>query len=242
MLPADFTTFFLASAGAGAALIGLLFVAVSISPERTLHDGAPAERQALATSAFTALVNAFFISLAALLDIGTSIHASAVITTAVYVLGIVALYDTIRVGLILRHVPKGVLHVVRRVSLVIGGLFLYGSEVYIGVQLDRLPADPHPLYGLGQVLLLVYALGLLRAWELLGARRHGLVGWLSPLRDLDEAVHSAPVTRDAAPARAPGRPRMIASLGRTRRSHEGVTDADYHAAHRDVAYPGVHRD
>jgi hypothetical protein len=26
---------------------------------------------------------------------------------------------------------------------------------------------------------------LVRAWELLGARRYGLLGWLNPLRDTD---------------------------------------------------------
>jgi hypothetical protein len=35
MVPTDFANFFLSTAGAGAALIGLLFVAISINPERT---------------------------------------------------------------------------------------------------------------------------------------------------------------------------------------------------------------
>ena len=60
MVPASFANFFLATAGAGGALIGLLFVAISISPERIFSEGAPRERQAVASGAFTALVNAFF--------------------------------------------------------------------------------------------------------------------------------------------------------------------------------------
>ncbi len=51
MVPEAFHDYFVASTGAGAALVGLLFVAVSIAPERTVMSGAPVERQAVATSA-----------------------------------------------------------------------------------------------------------------------------------------------------------------------------------------------
>ena len=66
MIPAEFTNFFIASASAAAALVGLLFVAVSIAPEQTVTRKAPMERQAVTGSAFTALINAFFLSLVAL--------------------------------------------------------------------------------------------------------------------------------------------------------------------------------
>ena len=42
------------------------FVAVSIAPEQIVSATAPVERRAMAASAFTALLNAFFISLGAL--------------------------------------------------------------------------------------------------------------------------------------------------------------------------------
>lgn len=41
----DYTAFFAASMGAGAALIGLLFVAIFINPERTVQEMAPWERR-----------------------------------------------------------------------------------------------------------------------------------------------------------------------------------------------------
>src|SRR6266852_5521859 len=61
VVPPEFANFFIASASAGAALVGLLFVAVSIAPEQLVTRRAPVERQAVAGSAFTALMNAFFI-------------------------------------------------------------------------------------------------------------------------------------------------------------------------------------
>src|SRR5215813_15130121 len=67
MSTSDFTNFFLAGTGAGAALIGLLFVAVSVRPGLLAsRDTHPAVQVAVAM-AFTALVNGFFISFAALL-------------------------------------------------------------------------------------------------------------------------------------------------------------------------------
>jgi hypothetical protein len=62
VVPPEFFNFFIAGTSAGAALIGLLFVAVSIAPEQMVALKAPVERQAVAGSAFTALMNAFFIS------------------------------------------------------------------------------------------------------------------------------------------------------------------------------------
>src|SRR5437588_9920681 len=67
VVPPEFANFFIACASAGGALVGLLFVAISIAPEQIVTPRAPLERQAVAGSAFTALVNAFFISLVALI-------------------------------------------------------------------------------------------------------------------------------------------------------------------------------
>jgi hypothetical protein len=43
----------MAMASAGAALLGLLFVAVSVTPQRTFGRAAYAEREGVASSAFT---------------------------------------------------------------------------------------------------------------------------------------------------------------------------------------------
>jgi len=52
MVPTDFANYFLASAGAGAALIGLLFVAISINTGRTFGRAAQPVRQQVASGAF----------------------------------------------------------------------------------------------------------------------------------------------------------------------------------------------
>ena len=56
----------LGSSGVAGALTGLLFVSLSIAPERLTGEHASAEQQSIAATAFTALVDALWISLFAL--------------------------------------------------------------------------------------------------------------------------------------------------------------------------------
>jgi len=41
-------------------------------------------------------------------------------------------------------------------------------------------------------MLGAFGLGLIRTWELLGVRRYGLLGWLNPLRDIDDTESFTP--------------------------------------------------
>lgn len=66
---AEFRDFFAASVGSAAALIGLLFVAITIAPERIFSDAADAQKRAKASLAFIGLANVFFVSLAGLLPV-----------------------------------------------------------------------------------------------------------------------------------------------------------------------------
>jgi hypothetical protein len=174
MITQTFTAYFAASAGAGAALIGLLFVAISIAPERTVMPEAPIQRQATATSAFTALVNAFFVSLSALIP-GDSFGWAAAALAAF------SLLNTLSLGArVLRH-GGGPMDYARHASPILLSLLVYGFELYYGIRLAHNPADRDAPYAIADVLLGVYGFSLLRAWQLLGARRYGFFSWLSSL-------------------------------------------------------------
>jgi hypothetical protein len=67
MVPESYAGYFAAGASAAAALIGLLFVAISLRPDSVLGDDAPAGGRALAGRGITSLVNAFFLSFLALI-------------------------------------------------------------------------------------------------------------------------------------------------------------------------------
>ncbi len=181
MVPTSFANFFLATAGAGGALIGLLFVAVSINPERTFGSRAHPLRQGVASGAFAALVNAFFVSAWALLPFANVGYVTLLV-------GAASILDSGRftVALIRSHAsPRPTMRarwlVAAHVLGVAGpSLALYGYECIMAALLLLHPNTVGYLYTLGSLVLGVYALGLVRAWELLGAPR-GLIMGLNPL-------------------------------------------------------------
>jgi hypothetical protein len=188
MLPATFDNFFLATSSGGAALIGLLFVATSISPEKVFSRNASPEVTAVATSAFTALVNAFFISISALLP-GSGLGYVALL------FALMGGINSMSLGFRLaqnrwqhRHDFKGNslwLRIARDLVLTVGALVVYIFELIFALQLIHNPRDADAVSSLATIILVVNGVGLTRAWELLGARRGGLLGWLNPLAHTD---------------------------------------------------------
>jgi hypothetical protein len=180
MVPPEFINFFSVCAAVGATLVGLIFVAVSIAPEHIVMDSAPVERQAVAASSLTALLNPFFLSIVALIP-HTSMGLIALILSSVSALN--SLYLAWR----LLKERQRLLAAVRKFSLIAAALVIYGYEFYAGLRLTMAPSQSDPLYLLTGVMSGAYAFGLLRAWELLGARRFGITNWLiSPLRSANE--------------------------------------------------------
>jgi uncharacterized membrane protein len=176
MVPFAFAPFFATCAQAGAALIGLLFLAVSIAPEETVMAGAPLERRVVAASAFTALVNVFFISIGAQLP-------QANVGFFVCIMGLIGLLNTIYLLRPLMNERQRRENLFRQLVLVSVSLGLYLVETWQGVHLLRHPSNVGPVYTLGGLLMGVFAVGLIRSWQLLGVRRYGLLGWLNPLQD-----------------------------------------------------------
>jgi hypothetical protein len=165
MIPAPYEGFLSASVQASAALIGLLFVSISIAPERVFGGTAESRRQAQALSAFTALANVFFISFFSLIpniSLGPIITGSACVAV-LQTLGLLFLFPQWRREHALR----------RGLFLFLLSAVIYGGEIEVGISLWIKPLDSGALSGLLEILLGAYAIGLGRAWELLGARRLG---------------------------------------------------------------------
>jgi hypothetical protein len=182
MVPADFITFFTTCSISAATLIGLLFIAISTAPEETVRGDAPIEQQAVAASAFTTLANAFFIATGAQIPrLNVGIFAA--------LLGLVGLFSTLSLLLVLLGSHPARQSLIRGLWLATASAGLYLVETWEGVRLIRHRSDVSALYVLDLALLGIFAVGLIRAWQLLGARRYGPLGWLSAL----PRVHAQPL-------------------------------------------------
>jgi uncharacterized membrane protein len=196
MVTSAYFNYFLAMAGADAALTGLLFVAVSIQQERTFGPRAPLERRVVAGSAFTALLAPFFIATEALLP-ATNIGFGCV------VLGVLTLLTTLRMGwqlVVYQFGPRPRsrplwLRLARALTLIASSLVIYTYLLLTGKQLLDHPGNRVAVGVVAALLQVMCGLGLFRAWELLGASRQGILGWLNPLLDLDE--EPAPIVAPA---------------------------------------------
>ncbi len=188
MLPAAFIPFFAASVGTSGGLIGLLFIAVSIDPARTVGKSATPEREALAANAFTALSNVFFISFVALVPLPT-------LGDALILVGVASCIATIRLATHLLgggrqgQEPLKLLQKARRLALVATSLVIYGLEIWQGAQLVvSVQHNVGAMSGAAFLLIATYGLALARMWVLLGARKDSILSWLSITRDMDEQV------------------------------------------------------
>jgi hypothetical protein len=119
VVPASFDGYFTAAAAAAGVLIGLLFVAVALRPETVFGEDARAVGKALAGSAFTSLVNCFFVALVALIP-------QAGVGGVSVALSLISLSATLRLH---REVAKQEL----QLWMLVAGLSIYLFQLGVGL-------------------------------------------------------------------------------------------------------------
>jgi hypothetical protein len=166
VVPATFSTFFAASAGVAGALIGLLFVAISVAPA----PGRAQQRLQLdirAGVAFSALTDALVVSLCALIP-GVNLEVP---TLAVAVAGFTS---CVALGVVLARAEE-ITHRRRQLRLLAiqSAVFLY--QFIIGIQIVNNPHNQSSIRALAILTLVFFLVGIARAWELIGGRDTGLL-------------------------------------------------------------------
>lgn len=184
---ASYSPFFGGAATVAGALIGLLFVALSLNPER-LRDARSVEHQAIAASAFTALVDALFVSLIGLQP-GSGLQYGAVI------FGTLGLSST--AGLAVRLWHNRHLRLSNRWPFFIGViLVVYAAQLITGL-LHETPAGAADRAA--TFVYVMFGIGIARAWQLLGLKAGGLLDELGA--SLIPVAHAEPPsTEDPPPA------------------------------------------
>jgi hypothetical protein len=153
VVPGSYITFFAAVTGAAAALIGLLFVSVSLRPDTVFGNAAPERGRNLAASAFTGLVNTFFLAMFALLP-STNLGYSAVF------LALASLASTF-------HYRGKISHSRTQQAYLLLSTTAFTFQVVEGVYLIVQPRGNSGVEGLSYFLIGSMVLALARAWALL---------------------------------------------------------------------------
>ena len=188
MSPADYHDFFLGSVTMGGALVGLLFVAVSVNPGGIGERGAPAKR-VQATSALAAFLSPLFISLVALLP-SSSIGATAI------ALGSTGAFTMLSLLLVTlrRHRDVSIWSRINMVVLIAGQLAAYVLQIVLGAELLSNPRAVGPLGPLTSLMIVFFAFGVTRTWEYVDGLPIGRWGTIS------QATRSLTREPDASPA------------------------------------------
>lgn len=159
MIPESYREFFVAAAGASGALIGLLFVAITVSPHRAQHVDTRLEFRIRSAAALLLFSNALVLSLAALVpgvDLGWWSLACC--------LGLFAFaLATARTGVAeVRRDPKRW----RLLLLAVTLLVIVGFQVQAGIMLLQHDSDLGAVRQLNYVVIAGLAVGIARAWQL----------------------------------------------------------------------------
>jgi hypothetical protein len=167
MTTASAHEFFSTSAEVAGALIGLLFVAISVSPERILGPDASEIHSMRAASTLTAFTNALAVGLFGLVP-GFDIGATA---TVVAILGILFV-----VGATTRLLPALRAKRVRPIDFgfLLGLLVVFVVQLLAGLGLDRRENDAGDLQTICVLVIVCFLIGIARAWELVGGQRADL--------------------------------------------------------------------
>jgi hypothetical protein len=187
VVPESIRDFFVASGSAAGALIGLLFVAISVASERVPRAKAGAQLYRVrASSALTAFTNALAVSLFALIPGHKIGPAVAVVAVGGLTFVAAALLSLIRLR-------QGRWDTLRHAVLLIGLAVTFVIQLIEGVDVITQPGDSGAVNAIAVLVIVCFLIGIARAWELIGGPSIGITREVTALirshqRGADDSV------------------------------------------------------
>jgi len=188
---------FAATAGAAAALTGLLFVAMSVASERAIVRGPRVIRQIRASAALLAFTNTLAIALFGLVP-GTNIGYPAVIVASIGILFTAAAIRSIMTSSASSAQVRG------ETGLIMLLLLICFTELIAGVVVLGNPASSSAVQVIGYAVVSAMLFGIARAWEFIGERETGIFASLGTLFGRTPAPD--PAAKDEGDSAEPGGP------------------------------------
>jgi hypothetical protein len=162
MVPENLHDFFVASGGVAGALIGLLFVAISVSADRLAKEESKAQPHRIrAYAALSAFINALAVSLFGLLP-GEKIGWTSV---AVSVSGLVFITAAV-LSLVRLHAVH--LKTARDLVFLVGLLVIFGFQLVEGLTVVIHPANSGAVNTIAFLVVVCFLVGISRSYELIG--------------------------------------------------------------------------
>ena len=168
MVPENIHDYFLATASVAGALIGLLFVAISVSADRLAEakEGTQVHR-VRASAALTAFINALLVSLLALIPGHKIVPASVAVAIVGLLFVVAALLSLIRL-----HQTR--VRTLREAAFLVGLVVTLVIQFIQGIDISLHPADSGAVNTIAILVALNFLAGIDRAWELVGGPQFGI--------------------------------------------------------------------
>jgi len=174
----QFHEFFLGAAGVAGALIGLLFVAISVTPAAASGRAGHVYQQVRAAAAMSMFIDALVVSLLALLpgqylgNGSTALAVAGLTSTVALVITFARTHDSSRTFW----------SSARTLVLFAAVLVIYGFQLASALRLNGPAADNGQVSEQATLVIIMFLMGIARAWEIVGATK---------LRVLDLLAHES---------------------------------------------------
>lgn len=190
MTPSSLHELFAASAGVAGALIGLLFVAISVEHARLTADDADQLQRVRASAALTSFTNALSISLFALALTDALGWTALVVSVGGLLFVAASVLSLYRVGQVQ---PVAV----RETLFLVGLVITFGVQLWYALRLIDHAGDVGAARGIAVMVIVCFLLGIARSWELIGGPSIGFG------KEVTAIVHQRSADREAAAAAPP---------------------------------------